>query len=198
MFNQALSDVLQAEGVFSDDPYDDGNWTGGKMNVGILKGTKFGISAASYPYLDIKNLTISDVGEIYERDYWIRMNLDKIAERHPLTASIMFNVGVNAGRGTGGKILQRAINIMNFKDNLCLVPTRASKWQESILKVINGKPLKEDGIVGQLTIECANKIPHPWALAAAVFGEAYEHYSRGKLFYRAGWLNRIGRTFLQP
>ena len=44
-FDKAFDWVMKWEGIFSDDPNDPGNWTGGQPGKGILKGTKFGISA---------------------------------------------------------------------------------------------------------------------------------------------------------
>lgn len=67
---RSIAFVLQQEGGYSilrDDP---GNWTGGAVGVGTLKGTKYGISAASYPALDIAALTQAEAEAIYRRDYW--------------------------------------------------------------------------------------------------------------------------------
>lgn len=41
--------TLPAEGNLSTDRNDAGNWTGGSVGVGDLKGTKFGISATTQP-----------------------------------------------------------------------------------------------------------------------------------------------------
>jgi len=56
-FDQAFALVVGIEGGFSTDQNDPGNWTSGKVCIGEFKGTKYGISAASYPHLDIPNLT---------------------------------------------------------------------------------------------------------------------------------------------
>ena len=55
-FKQAFDLLIGHEGGYTNNPNDPGNWTGGKVNSGTLRGTKYGISAASYPTLDIKNL----------------------------------------------------------------------------------------------------------------------------------------------
>lgn len=70
--------VKRWEGGLSLDPEDHGNWTGGRKGKGELKGTNFGISAASYPHLDIANLTIEQADEIYYRDYWLASGADKL------------------------------------------------------------------------------------------------------------------------
>jgi lysozyme family protein len=45
-FLKAFQIVINVEKGFQDDPGDGGNWTGGAVNRGLLRGTKYGISAA--------------------------------------------------------------------------------------------------------------------------------------------------------
>jgi lysozyme family protein len=75
-FNQAFKVILKHEGGFQKLTTDKGNWTGGKIGVGELKGTKYGISAAQFPDLDIENLTIENAGAIYQSKYWFYDGLD--------------------------------------------------------------------------------------------------------------------------
>ncbi len=49
---------------------DSGNWTGGKVGVGTLRGSKFGISAARYPTTDIAALSYQAAKVLFTRDYW--------------------------------------------------------------------------------------------------------------------------------
>ena len=77
-FDRAFEETISLEGGFSRDPDDNGNWTGGRKGLGELKGTKYGISAAQYPSLDIENLTPHGAKEIYRRDYWNPLRLDSI------------------------------------------------------------------------------------------------------------------------
>lgn len=104
-FDFASFIVLQKEGGFQDDHDDSGNWTGGKIGVGLPKGTKYGISAAAYPHLDIKNLTKEDSIRIYKEDYWDACGANMVPERFRLH---VFDMAVNAGPATAIKILQRA------------------------------------------------------------------------------------------
>jgi lysozyme family protein len=55
---------------WSGDPNDPGNWTGGRIGAGELKGSKFGISAAAHPNVDIAALTRAAAGELYRPTYW--------------------------------------------------------------------------------------------------------------------------------
>lgn len=195
VFDEAFSSVLQIEAVFSDDPQDSGNWTGGKVGVGKLKGTKYGISAASYPELDIRNLTVEQAKIIYYKDYWHILKLNSISEYYPQLAILLFSLCVNCGNVRAAKYLQTGINVLNFTEDLGLMPQRLSPWQTKIIQVLNGKPLKVDGVIGPVTLAMLKTIPHKTAITVAVFGESYKHYSKGKLIYRAGWLNRLGTVF---
>ena len=85
----ALAFTLRAEGGLSADRNDPGNY-----RDGVFVGTKWGISAAAYPALDIVNLTQDEAAEIYHRDYWLKSGADTWL--HPLSACI-FDFAVNAG-----------------------------------------------------------------------------------------------------
>lgn len=71
-----INRLLESEGGYSADRTDPGNWTGGRVGVGHLKGTNWGIAAASYPNLDIKALSRDDAINIYKRDFWDQCHAD--------------------------------------------------------------------------------------------------------------------------
>lgn len=110
-FDMAFSYVTRrdVEGEYSDDPNDPGNWTGGKAGAGELKGTKYGVSAAAYPHLDIKNLTLDECKAIYLQDYWHPIRGDDLP---PELALCMFDCVVNMAGGPAGaiKTLQAAVD----------------------------------------------------------------------------------------
>lgn len=107
-FDHAFEYVVGKEGSFSDDPEDDGNWTGGKEHTGELRGTKYGISAASYPDMDIVNLSLETAKEIYRMDYWEKAACDAL---HPAVALAVFDSAVNQGVRRAIKCLQRALGV---------------------------------------------------------------------------------------
>jgi lysozyme family protein len=107
-FDVAFQRVVGHEGNFQDEHEDRGNWTSGIIGVGQLKGTKFGISAMSYPHLDIKNLTLAQAKEIYKRDFWDRA---KLSEYDPGFSFQVFDAQVNHGPGNGIRFLQRAAGV---------------------------------------------------------------------------------------
>ena len=107
-FNRAFENVIGVEGGFSDDAKDPGNWTGGKEGSGKLSGTKYGVSAAAYPSLDIKSITLDDAKAIYYRDYWQVINGDAF----PFSISnALFDCAVNSGCSSAAKLLQKVLNV---------------------------------------------------------------------------------------
>lgn len=103
-FDEVFDRLIGHEGKFTDNPSDDGNWTGGKQGRGELRGTKFGIAAASYPHLQIRDLTLEQARSIYLEDYW-----NVLGEAHPAIKFQVFDAAVNHGHGNAIRILQRAV-----------------------------------------------------------------------------------------
>lgn len=110
-FFPAAFDVLVSpadEGAaWSGDPNDPGNWTGGRVGKGILKGSKFGISAAQFPDLDIAALTRAAAGDIYRPEYWAP---NRCGEMPWGWALAMFDGAVNQGEHCAG-MLQTAVGV---------------------------------------------------------------------------------------
>ena len=97
------------EGAAYDRTYGDpGNWTGGLVGNGTLLGSKYGISANTYPNLDIANLTQADAEAIYERDYWAPLLCDQMPVP---VACIVFDAGLNNGIGRASRWLQGALGV---------------------------------------------------------------------------------------
>ena len=98
-FSLAIDKTLAHEGgaKFTDDPSDSGG------------ATKYGISQAAYPDLDIRNLTEQQAREIYKRDYWDRVRADEITSQ--AVAENIFDTSVNMGVRTGSRLAQVAVEI---------------------------------------------------------------------------------------
>lgn len=95
-FDQADSIVAGIEAGFTKDERDKGNWTGGKVGVGVLKGTKYGISAASYPEIDIENLTLEQARILRKRRYWDVIGAETMPWNRALCA---YDCAINQGDG---------------------------------------------------------------------------------------------------
>ncbi len=104
-FDKFIRRILSHEGGFSDNRKDPGNWTGGKVGLGELKGTKFGIAANTYPHLDIRGLTWDQAAAIYRRDYWDKA---RCGELPPAVGYQLLDGAVNSGVGRATRWLQAA------------------------------------------------------------------------------------------
>lgn len=107
-FDEFIQRVLTNEGGYTDGPGDPGNWTGGRVGIGNRLGTKYGISAASYPSLDIKNLTRSDAINIYRRDFWNKIDGDLLPDA---VGYSVLDGAVNSGPKRAMVWLQKAAEV---------------------------------------------------------------------------------------
>lgn len=107
-FGAAFAAVVGIEGSLSTAPSDPGNWTGGVIGRGTLHGTKYGISAASYPTLDIASLTLDAAKALYRENYWNPISGDELPG--PIAFTV-FDCAVNQGLPTAKIILQQALDV---------------------------------------------------------------------------------------
>jgi lysozyme family protein len=107
-FNTAFAQLLVLEKGYSNDERDPGNWTGGAVGKGELRGTMYGISAAAYPALDIPSLSPAQVKQIYLQDYWSKLRCDTLPD---VVAIALFKEGVNLGVDGAAKAFQRSLRV---------------------------------------------------------------------------------------
>ena len=103
------------------DPADKGNWTSGEVGMGELKGTKYGVSAAAFPSLDIANLSLEQARTIAKTKYWDAFNGDSLL---PAVALVVFDFAFNAGVHEAVVILQRVLGVT--EDGDCGPETQAA------------------------------------------------------------------------
>lgn len=163
-FDIAFDLLIKNEGYYSNDPDDKGGET------------KFGISKRSYPELDISKLTLEQAKEIYKRDFWDNLGLDRINNFSVGVAVKLFDMAVNIGCKWAVKILQRAIRSLT----------------------LNRIILNEDGLLGAETLSAANlglgdsnNREDLLCLDVAIRSELAGYYrSLNNDKYINGWLNR--------
>lgn len=107
-FDRMFDIVMGHEGDFTADPADRGNWTAGAIGQGTCRGTKYGISAAAYPDLDITNITLDAAKALYQRDYWQRIAGDRLPGA---LALLVFDAAVNNGTGRAIRWLQQVAQV---------------------------------------------------------------------------------------
>lgn len=103
LFENCFDIVIGTEGGLSLRPEDPGNWTGKACGVGACKGTKYGISAASYPETEIASLTLMQAQALYIRDYWRPLCGDDLPAPLALQA---FDAAINNGLAQAARWLQ--------------------------------------------------------------------------------------------
>lgn len=92
-FDWCVEFILKVEGGYTDNPDDLGNYT----PDGLLLGTKYGISARSYPHLDIPNLTPDEAKQVYYQDFWLP-TMEYVSPFAPVTHKLaVFDMAVNSG-----------------------------------------------------------------------------------------------------
>ncbi|WP_445453079.1 glycosyl hydrolase 108 family protein [Flavobacterium sp. 25HG05S-40] len=134
-FEEAYKRTGIFEGGYTDDEDDNGNWTGGKKDLGKLIGTKYGISApvlmqymGKLPTVqEMKNLSLLTVKDIYKRFYWTPIRGNEINNQD--MANSIYDMAVNAGVGASIKMAKRAKGIPEKKIT--------SKMDNDFLKLLN-------------------------------------------------------------
>ncbi|OHV24966.1 hypothetical protein BBJ66_22775 [Rhizobium sp. RSm-3] len=145
-FPACLAITLASEGGLSMDRADPGNWTGGAVGKGTLKGTKYGISAAAFPNLDIRNLTLGDVEPIYKAKYWDAVAGDKLPAGFDLTA---WDYAVNSG---AGRALRDAQAVVGAPVDGRLGPVTIAKAAKAGVKEIQALCARRLGYMQSLKI----------------------------------------------
>lgn len=93
-FQKALNFTLKHEGGYVNHSKDPGGET------------KFGISKASYPRENIKDLTKERAAELYRKDYWNKMKASDMPE--PI-AMLAFDMAINHGVSRATKMIQKVV-----------------------------------------------------------------------------------------
>lgn len=102
MFDKALKFVLKWEGGYVNNPND----KGGATNKGITQNTYNGwLRSKGQNLKDIRNITDSEVKEIYYNNYWLKAGCDKMSEKFAILA---FDTAVNMGVSRVSEFLKAA------------------------------------------------------------------------------------------
>ena len=101
-FENALKFVLAREGGFVNDPDD----RGGATNKGITQNTyNSWLKSHGKPSKDVKNITDTEVKEIYYKNYWLAAGCDKMTSKF---AVVCFDPAVNMGVSRVDEFLKAA------------------------------------------------------------------------------------------
>lgn len=193
----AAKDVLHIEGGFVDDPVDRGGATKYGISLRFLASegafdddangkADFDLDMdGDIDGQDIRKLTRGDAVYLFHRCFWQALECEIFPA--PI-GEMMFDQGVNGGRATARKLLQRAINA-------CLMEAAAYR---------HAPQLAVDGAVGDLTREAMLRVLRLNSLGLNALTFAYreaakERYRQIAFRYPAqqrflkGWLSRADR-----
>lgn len=97
--------------------------------------TRWGISQKTYKTLDIRNLSLEKAIEIYKKDYFCKMKLDKIKSQE--IADNIFDYGVNAG-------INRAMVTAREAAIICMSGFKSASYiaEANIYDLINASNVK--------------------------------------------------------
>jgi lysozyme family protein len=108
VFDLAVAEVLETEGLFSNDASD----SGGKTRYGITKGV-----ANAHGYnADMRELPKDFAINIYKKAYWDKLRCDDIVRISYPLARELFDSSVNVGVGRVATWLQRSLNVLNNRE----------------------------------------------------------------------------------
>lgn len=117
-FNIAHDNTIKNEGEeLSLHKEDSGNWTGGKINSGVLIGSKWGIAAPTLSAFlgriatadEMKNLSYEKASLIYKKNYWDKIKGGEINNQEE--ANSIYDSAVNMGPSTAIKLAQKVLGI---------------------------------------------------------------------------------------
>lgn len=136
IFKKAYEKTNHAEGgaKISMVREDSGNWTGGKVGVGTLVGSKYGVAAPTLSAFLGRTVTVNDMANlsaetamvIAKKNYWDKMRGDEINDQE--IAERIYDRGYNMGMAEAireaqhvlgipetGKVDSLTLNALNFK-----------------------------------------------------------------------------------
>ncbi len=177
-FEDALSFVLEDEGVLSENPNDSGGITKYGISINFLKKItpenlkKYGIMQEVNEEV-VRNLTMEQAVLIYHGEFWDKAPFEEI--KSPQVGNYIFSMAVWHGLGNAIKIVQRAVWAALFEINV----------------------IEEDGIFGGKTLRYVNLVDFNFLYPLVAEHAAYvrnilEKNSKDGVF-KNGWLSRCYR-----
>lgn len=180
-FEVAQEGVHKAEGKYTADRDDKGNWTGNVVGKGMLLGTKFGIAAPTLvkyykdnnlgipSQQDMMDLTYDDALKIYKKDYWDAQKLYNFKSQS--IANVLYDGCVNQGPGATLTILTKSLEEVDIDSS------DVNSWNEFHENLIDD--------VNSLSVKKTKKLFH------IIKDKRWERYQDGNPKYIGGWKNRL-------
>lgn len=104
-FDSVFTTTLGLEGGFVDDPRDSGGATRYGITERVARANGYAGSMGELP--------IAEARRIAKVQYWDTLRLDDVDRLSPAIAKELFDTGYNMGVAAAGRMLQRALNVLN-------------------------------------------------------------------------------------
>ncbi|KDE20673.1 hypothetical protein AZ09_04300 [Acetobacter aceti 1023] len=210
--SQSLNFTLGQEGSYQCNRADQGNWSGGRVGVGLLAGTKYGISAALMACVlgsrsavtrgMMQHITVDQYHEIATERFWDVLCCSDL----PTGVDLMiFDHGFNAGTSAAAHGLQRIVGVpvpdgeIGPKTLSCLSAATAQemcaflsvKYAQQLQSYLGVSP---DGMPGPKTLAAVVSQNAEMALLLYALASVQEAYYRSlKSFSQFGatWIKRL-------
>lgn len=165
-FEKCISVVLLNEGGYIDHPADPGGATNFGISFKFLSAVDEDINSDGIVDIgDIKSMTISDAKRLYKKYFW---NKYYDALNNPLLSLHIFDMGVNAGKRTSIKLIQRIVEV------------------------------EDDGIIGTNTVKAINNyigdIVDEYKIARIHYYRSLVEKNSKLGVFLNGWINRVNHT----
>lgn len=186
---EIINEVVIVEGGYVNDPND----LGGETNYGITKQL-----ALKYKHLwskygwdgNMRTMPLEFVYEVYDLEFWQRLNLDTISKYSVTLASRIFDFGVNAGIANVAEDFQRCLNALNKQGVLYPDIELGTIIGPVTLKAFEGyakSVVKDPSGFEKLTMMM-------YAMQIAHYVDVSEKRQKNEEFTR-GWINRMWKGF---
>lgn len=187
-FSPSFAFMQKAEGGYSDDPADPGNWFEGQLvgsNMGVTAATLAVFTRSSTVTADeMRTLSIDAMQHIYRSNYWQPCGADDLAAGLDLMhVDFAYNAGVDTAHHRYAEIagLDAA--------GLAALTTPAR------IRVLQSRlGVTRDGIAGRQTLGAVALQGAQTALAILAYASVQERFYRALRdfpYYGTGWLNRV-------
>ena len=154
--------ILEAEGGFSDDEHDKGNWLPdgrkGCTNLGVTQTVWEQWVGRPSNEKEMRSLTAAMVEPLYHRNFWDACKCDSLPT--PIDY-LVFDFAVNAGVGRSAKTLQSVVGTT------------------------------QDGAIGPETLKAVNRMNVRDLIEMFSYAKIEYYKSLHNQYYETGWLNRV-------
>ncbi len=208
-FEPCRSFTRHEEGPYVDDPRDSGNWSGGRIGVGMLIGSNEGVgapAAVSFMHHMVTRAWMQALPDPIHRAifrlYWNRVAGDALPAGVDLLTS---DHGWNRGTSTSVMVLQRVLGLAadgrpGPATLAAIARFAGSKVRLELLDVAalqQGIGVIADGVLGPHTREAFEQMDAEDALLVALYAAQVRDYRGLGNFrlYGDGWLARARRRF---